>query len=122
MLKYCQQDVVVNLKLYLKIEAMDYSQDAIDLEHSIHKILVQQEHDGFPFDERAAEKLFVVLNERRLEIERELMNSQPPWIEETEFIPKVNNKTRGYEKGVPLLRQRRYPLILIVVSISQECL
>tara|TARA_R100001460_G_scaffold3427_1_gene10396 strand:- start:1881 stop:3656 length:1776 start_codon:yes stop_codon:yes gene_type:complete len=109
MLKYCQQDVVVNLKLYLKIEAMDYSQDAIDLEHSIHKILVQQEHDGFPFDERAAEKLFVVLNERRLEIERELMNSQPPWIEETEFIPKVNNKTRGYEKGVPFIKTKEIP-------------
>lgn len=109
MLQYCRQDVVVNVKLFKKMEALNYSVDAIQLEHDIHQILIHQEHDGFPFDEKKAQELFVVLNERRLEIEGELTERQPPWIEETEFIPKVNNKKLGYEKGVPFIKRKEIP-------------
>ena len=109
MLDYCRQDVVVNVKLFKKIEALSYSEDAIQLEHDIHQILITQEHDGFPFDEQKAQELFIVLNERRLEIERELTERQPPWVEETEFIPKVNNSKLGYQKGVPFIKRKEIP-------------
>lgn len=109
MLVYCQQDVKVNVKLFKKMEALNYSEDALQLEHDIHKILLIQEWDGFPFDEKKAQELFIVLNERRLEIANQLTESQPPWIEETEFIPKVNNKTRGYVKGVPFIKKKEIP-------------
>mgnify|MGYP002831322179 CR=1 FL=1 len=54
MLTYCQQDVKVNVKLFKKMEALNYSEDALQLEHDIHKILLIQEWDGFPFDEKKA--------------------------------------------------------------------
>lgn len=105
MLDYCRQDVVVNQKLFKLIEDMEYSEDAIQLEHDIHQILLQQEWDGFPFDESGAEKLFSTLNARRTEIEKELSDTQPPWISEEEFIPKVNNAKLGYKKGVPFIKR-----------------
>ena len=109
MLEYCRQDVKVNAKLFKKIEALAYSEDAIQLEHDLHQILINQEQDGFPFDEKKAQELFITLNERRQAIESELTERQPPWIEETEFIPKVNNKTRGYVKGVPFIKKKEIP-------------
>ena len=109
MLEYCRQDVKVNVKLFKKIEALAYSEDAIQLEHDLHQILINQEQDGFPFDEKKAQELFITLNERRQAIESELTERQPPWIEETEFIPKVNNKTRGYVKGVPFIKKKEIP-------------
>lgn len=109
MLEYCRQDVKVNVKLFKRLEALNYSEDAIQLEHDIHQILLTQEWDGFPFDEQKAQELFIVLNERRMSIEKQLKEQQPPWIEETEFIPKVNNKTRGYVKGELFIKKREIP-------------
>lgn len=109
MLDYCRQDVKLNVKLFHKIEALGYSEDAIQLEHDIHSILIQQQKDGFPFDERKAHELFVTLNERRMGIEAELTTNQPPWIEEIEFIPKRDNRTRGYVKGEPFIKRREIP-------------
>ena len=105
MLQYCRQDVVVNKKLYENIMGMNYSEDALNLEHEIHQLLLWQEWDGFPFDEREAEKLFSKLNGRRTEIQNELAERQPPWVHEEEFIPKVNNSKLGYEKGVPVIKK-----------------
>ena len=78
MLEYCRQDVKVNAKLFKKIEALAYSEDAIQLEHDLHQILINQEQDGFPFDEKKAQELFITLNERRQAIESELTERQPP--------------------------------------------
>ena len=59
------------------------------------------------FDKTAAEKLFSELNARRLELEQELQNIFPPIVERTKFIPKVNNKSRGYVKGVPYMKVKK---------------
>mgnify|MGYP003336301866 FL=1 len=109
MLDYCRQDVVVNLKLYKKIADLNYSEDAIQLEHDIHTILTQQQADGFPFNEQEASELFITLDERRRAIEKELSERQPPWIEEQEFVPKANNAKLGYEKGVPFIKTKEIP-------------
>ena len=99
-----RQDVVVNKRLFSKIESKKYSEDAIKLEHEVHHHLLVQEYLGFPFDEQAGWKLYGELSNRRTEIEAELQEVFLPWREETEFIPKVNNKKLGYVKGEPFIK------------------
>jgi len=99
MLEYCQQDVEVTYNLYKMIEDIKYSQQAMDLEHSVAQLIYKQEVYGFSFNTDEAKKLYSKLNSRRLELENKLQEIFPPKIERTPFVPKVNNKTKGYVKG-----------------------
>ncbi len=54
---YCVNDVEVNMVVWEKIEAMDWSEEATVMEHHIHALMVQQERNGFFFDVAKAEKL-----------------------------------------------------------------
>ena len=105
MLEYCKQDVHVNVGLYRAIEKKGYSKQAMELEHDVAKLIFKQEQYGFMFDEDKAKELYGKLEARRLEIEEELQELFPPIIKETTFIPKVNNKTRGYVKGQPFIKK-----------------
>ena len=44
--------------------------------------------------------------QERAELQDELNELFPPWTVEEEFIPKVNNKTRGYVKGEPFIKRK----------------
>jgi DNA polymerase-1 len=105
MQSYCEQDVVVTAAFWERIQAKNYSQEALDLEHEFATILAMQERHGFAFDEEAAHKLYGVLVKRRLELARELQVAFPPVTKTEVFIPKVNNKARGYVKGVPFTKE-----------------
>ena len=99
MLEYCQQDVEVTYNLYKMIEDIKYSQQAMDLEHSVAQLIYKQEVYGFSFNTDEAKKLYSKLNSRRLELENKFQEIFPPKIERTPFVPKVNNKAKGYVKG-----------------------
>ena len=99
MLEYCQQDVEVTYNLYKMIEDIKYSQQAMDLEHNVAQLIYKQEVYGFSFNTDEAKKLYSKLNSRRLELENKLQEIFPPKIERTPFVPKVNNKAKGYVKG-----------------------
>ena len=60
---YMLQDAEVNEALLIKIEAMDWSEDAVQLEHEIHALMVQQERNGFFFDREKGVALGVSLQE-----------------------------------------------------------
>ena len=96
---YAQQDVEVTLALWEWIEKQEYSPVARQLEQDVARIMSRQEATGFPFDVEAAESLLRSLQSRQAEIHSELSETFPPWEIKTPFIPKVNNKTRGYVKG-----------------------
>jgi DNA polymerase I-like protein with 3'-5' exonuclease and polymerase domains len=104
MLKYNVQDVVVTERLYDELSKHEaYSEKASVLEHQVAHIVAQQERHGFVFDVKLAEKLTACLMIRRGELEQQLQDTFPPWQEHVEtFIPKVNNKKLGYEKGIPI--------------------
>jgi DNA polymerase-1 len=108
MLAYNVQDVVVTERLYdmlSKHEAL--SERASVLEHQVAHIVAQQERHGFMFDIKLAEELTARLQIRRGELEQKLQDTFQPWEEIVgEFIPKVNNKSRGYVKGVPILKTK----------------
>ena len=108
MLDYCVQDVEVTATLY-NILTQSKQPEALELEHKVAQIIFRQEQHGFSFDRTAAEKLFSKLNTRRLELEEELQNIFPPIVEKTKFIPKVNNKSRGYIKGQEIIKEKTVP-------------
>lgn len=99
---YCAQDVEVTLKFWKLIKSKDYAPVAIELEHQFQEYIMWQEDVGFPFDEKAAQELYSELAAKRSQLEKELHPFFPPWekITKRKLIPKRDNKTRGYVKGV----------------------
>jgi len=97
---YCERDVAIAFKLYQKIKEKNYSLQAVELEHKFAQIIHKQEQHGFPFNVEKAQTLYSELVKKRLGIEENLQESFPPLENKSIFIPKVNNKTRGYQKGV----------------------
>ena len=91
MLTYCIQDTSVTKVLYERIKSKDFSKPALDLEHRLHTLLIQQEERGFDFDVEAAQKLYATLAGRRGKIEQELVDTFEPTIIElktkTKTIP-----------------------------------
>jgi DNA polymerase I-like protein with 3'-5' exonuclease and polymerase domains len=107
MLDYNEQDVVVTECLYDKLLEQKYSQTAIELEHKIAWLMAQQERNGFPFDVQGAIKLEGVLRARAAALDEKIRKMVPP-IPDKVFIPKRDNKTLGYVKGVPIQRYKEF--------------
>ena len=99
MVEYCIQDVEVTHSLYKMIQEKGYSEESMQLEHDVADLIHRQELYGFTFNKEAAQELYSKLNARRIELEDELQKLFPPETVKTPFIPKVNNKARGYVKG-----------------------
>lgn len=105
MQRYCEQDVEALHALWKHILAQNYSLQALALEHEFQKVIFQQEQAGAPFDERGAVDLYGRLSAGREELNAVLQTAFPPIRHEETFIPKGNNKSRGYVKGVPVIRE-----------------
>jgi hypothetical protein len=106
MVIYCENDVELNHLLYRKLTEANFSKESIRLEHDIHKICLKQTENGFPFDLRKASRLYGILAEKRGVLQKELKEAFGNWTESETFIPKVNNKARGYVKGVPFIKEK----------------
>jgi DNA polymerase I-like protein with 3'-5' exonuclease and polymerase domains len=111
MQRYCEQDVVVTEAFYsrrildtLKQDAWKQCDMAVWLEHRFADILARQERHGFAFDEESAGRLYASLVKRRLSLKTELLAAFPPKVKVETFIPKANNRTKGYQKGQPIQR------------------
>jgi DNA polymerase I-like protein with 3'-5' exonuclease and polymerase domains len=104
MAEYCRQDVAITHKLFQKIQQENYAQSALRLEHDFALAINQQIRAGFPFDVDAALDLVDDLRAKQNEFEAKLKEIFPPIKHETVFIPKVNNKNRGYVKGEPFTK------------------
>jgi len=106
MQQYCEQDVAVTYALWHELSPETYSQKAIQFEHDIAWICDEIGKAGWTFNETAAADLYGKLSAERIALESELQSLFPSWTIEEEFIPKVNNKSRGYVKGEPFNKQR----------------
>lgn len=107
MLSYCGQDVVVTKLLYEFLTRFSFPQKAITLEHEAQWLMSQQERNGFPFDIEKAKILERRLEERIGILDAEL-RCKVPAIPDKIFIPKRDNKTKGYKKGVPIQRYKDF--------------
>ena len=106
MLTYCKRDVELTHKVYnhLKLEGKNFSDYSLRLEHDIRSIVSKQEKNGFYLDQQKAMELRAKLEDQAEDIEKNVHKTFPPLKREEEFVPKVNNKTRGYQKGVPFTK------------------
>jgi len=105
MQSYCEQDVKVTTKLFNLLKSKNISEEAINLEHTFAQIIFEQERRGVYFDRNKAIELASKLTAEKLTLEQKLKEVFPDKTIEETFIPKVNNKTRGYVKGVPFTKQ-----------------
>jgi hypothetical protein len=106
MLDYCVQDVMVTFKLWQFIVKQNYAESALKLEHDFALAINRQVRTGFPFDVDACLDLVDGLRTKQTELEGKLKELFPPIRHEDVFIPRVNNKTRGYIKGQPFVKVR----------------
>jgi DNA polymerase I-like protein with 3'-5' exonuclease and polymerase domains len=105
MQRYCEQDVMVTKKLFELLKSKNISEEARKLEHQFAFIIFGQEQRGVYFDKEKAVALASKLTAEKLRIEEELKKVFPNKIVEETFIPKVNNKTKGYVKGQPFTKK-----------------
>jgi len=101
MLDYCIQDVRVTEKLWNHIINQKYPQSALVLEHDFAQKINKQIRTGIPFDVDRCLDLVDDLRGKKEKLENELKTLFPPLKRSEFFTPKVNNKKRGYVKGVP---------------------
>lgn len=106
MADYCRQDVAVTTKLFEKIQEQNYPEPALKLEHDFAGCIEAQVRTGFSFDVDAALDLVDSLRAKETKLQTHLKEIFPPIKHKEVFVPKVNNKTRGYVKGVPFEKVR----------------
>ena len=104
MLAYCEQDVRVTLQLFQLIQKQNYAESALKLEHDFALAINKQVRAGFPFDVDACLDLVDDLRAKKDELYTKVIEVFPPIKQESVFVPKVNNKSRGYVKGEPFTK------------------
>ena len=90
---YCIQDVELNTDIYYKLlkDAIVFSQESIDLEHSIAKIIKDQEITGFMLDEKKATILSAKLKSKMAVLEKKVHETfKPKWVDDRLITPKFN--------------------------------
>ena len=90
---YCVQDVELNTDIYHKLlkDVAMFSQESVDLEHSIAKIIKEQEITGFMLDEKKATLLAAKLKSKMAVLEKEVHETfKPKWIDDRLVTPKFN--------------------------------
>ena len=105
MLKYCRNDVDLTQRLYkfLLPRVKDFG-ESIELEHKVAQIIQRQHERGFKIDVVNAYGLQAKFQEDMNELQNQVRATFPPLKIEEVFIPKSNNKARGYVKGVPFTK------------------
>ena len=105
MLTYCRNDVELTERLYkfLINKTKDFGM-SIELEHKVAQIIQKQHERGFKINVVEAYELQSKFQEDMNDLTTKVRQTFPPMKIEEEFIPKSNNKARGYVKGVPFTK------------------
>lgn len=106
MLDYCQQDVAVTTTLYNKSMHKLKSEDSLQTELAAQWLMEKLHQNGFPFDVSAAREMYTRLQKEQTELQKEFKNFPP--MPDKVFIPKRNNKAKGYVAGVPIQRYKPF--------------
>ncbi|BCS53321.1 hypothetical protein GSbR_21530 [Geobacter sp. SVR] len=76
---YCEQDVMVTKALFEKLEAIPVSQEALDLELAVARIIQRQVQHGWQFNVQKAWELYSTLVNKREELKGPLQKMFPPF-------------------------------------------
>ena len=79
MLRRCREDVEINYLTYYSVasELKDFSEESIEIEHQIAKIITEQEHYGIRFDVDNAKKFIKYLDQQIEMIDNEILPNLP---------------------------------------------
>lgn len=102
---YCEQDVKTTFSLYKYLMDKKPSQQSVELEHNFQRVIIQQEKNGFPFNESKALELSTHLKGKRDVLIAHIKSIIPDKVIEKEFIPRSNRPSLGYIKGVPVVQR-----------------
>lgn len=108
---YCKGDVATTCAIikFLKKDRRHYTQQAHKLERSFSYLMARQEINGWPFDVNGAIELYNELSDERDKVHEEIIRQHPGRWHEEIFIPKRDNRTLGYKKGVPFTKRTWVP-------------
>lgn len=112
MQRYCEQDVMVTKKLFDLLKSKNISEESIKLEHQFAALIARQERYGFCFNKQKAIDFAAHLVREKARLEPQLSKYFDDEIKEETFIPKRNNKTKGYIAGVPVIKRKIVPFNL----------
>ncbi|OHB39600.1 MAG: hypothetical protein A2882_16335 [Phenylobacterium sp. RIFCSPHIGHO2_01_FULL_70_10] len=107
MLDYCVQDVVLNVRLWKMMRKRRPDPRSVELEMEVAKIILQQERNGFPFDEERAAQLYARLSARRQELLDECAQLFPSWwAPVAEVVTKKGRRVKRPELGTRTVEKR----------------
>lgn len=101
---YCEQDVIVTMKLMEHLNSLNFSKESIKLEHEFAKCIFDLQKNGIGFNVTKAEALRKEVAQSHIDLKKKIISVVPPQYDV--FIPKRDNKTKGYKKGVPFNKPR----------------
>lgn len=110
MLKYCEQDTLVNLKIYEELwnkERDGFSDECIELEHKVAYMLKEQEENGFYLDKGKAYKLQKDTNDLLDLMNSKLQSLFPPEFKLVRNLP-IKLKKDGTYGSVFLRIKEQY--------------
>ena len=107
MLDYCVLDTHVTAELYKHLMTFGFSEESIDLEHSMAQICQTIGNNGWTFNKTKAITLYSDLCQIRDDLQKDLDELFPPWEITEEFIPARDNKTLGYVKGEVFIKRKQ---------------
>ncbi len=106
MLAYCVKDVELNVRLWKAMRKRRPDPRSIELEMEVAEIILEQERNGFPFNEAKAAELYGVLAARRQELLDQCAELFPPWYVGTAVV----TTTKGRRMKRPELGQFEVPV------------
>lgn len=77
---YCENDVLLNVNLWERMQKKDWTDFALNIEHWFRQLIMLQVNQGFDFDEKAAVALYAELSKERNAVLSKLQEVFPPWM------------------------------------------
>jgi DNA polymerase I-like protein with 3'-5' exonuclease and polymerase domains len=118
MLEYCANDVRLNELVYnyLVNEGQGFSDESINLEHAVAKLMAKQEANGFKFDEKQATLLLADLKTKMNEVTDEVQRTfQPKWVDDRLVTPYIKKDGTLSKRG---LTDEEYKTLLVSEDYS----
>ena len=105
---YCATDVALTSILFDHLCETECSKEAVKLEHEFAHVIQRQVKNGFAFDVKKGQELYVSLLKRQEELGKGLRDSYGSWyVSDGELTPKKNNIKRGYTAGCTLTKIKK---------------
>lgn len=112
MIKYCQQDVRVTYRLFIRLtermRQLKFTERGLELEHKAWNILNKQKKNGFHFKAKEAKELLDFLQKEKERLKDEIYHQWPPVLQPIAKYAKVYKRdgsiTKTYEDHC-----RRFP-------------